>query len=300
MDLKVRHLTFDTQFGIRMKNGLLYSIFIFISTNISSQNLVINGDFENYGYCNLNDSSFVFSMEPAPFYANNWYFPIPVHADYLNVFCVSKMRKFLVKVLKSAPAKEGQGFAGFNLLGPDGYFEPITGTLNEPLIKDSTYKVSLNLCYMKDFSEFYSKKIGIKFTDKLQVYPLPLHKWDANYNKMFKKYEKVSADNEIDISELADTNYWQMFSFLYNAKGGERYITIGIFYQQHFDFINYSKQFASVCWNKKAKPWLRLHKKTPLLVFRGDISTFLDLDESQKRMCYYLLDDVVVEMIIDE
>ena len=274
-------------------------IFIFTCNVIFSQNILFNGDFESFSNCrniNLTFDSILCKYGPKPFYAEYWYFPLPVHADYLNDSCPNSMRLFQKEIYKEAPIHEGIGCVGFNLFGPDGFFEPITGTFVTPMIKDSIYIISFSLCFMKGFSEFYSKKVGIKLTNDLQVYPLPFLREESNYIEMFKKGYFVQADYEMNISELADSTYWQEYSFSYKSKGGEKYITIGMFYQPNYDLIKYCKQFRSYCWNKKAKPWLRINRNSPILVFKGNISTFLNLDETQKSMCYYLLDDVSVTM----
>ncbi|MBN1414822.1 MAG: hypothetical protein JW973_06955 [Bacteroidales bacterium] len=272
-------------------------IILILSIKSIAQNIVLNSDFEMIHECEIysapRDSNFRLYMSPVPFYAESWFFPKFSTTDYYNLHCVPHINEALRNNHCEIPAKSGKGCAGFNLFAPDGNFEPLTGTLGTTMFKDSIYLVTFKLCYLKKYSLWSCKKIGIKFSENLQVYP---RYTNPNYVDLFQDI-KVIADKEVDISDLADSTFWKEFSFYYKAKGNEKYITFGMFYQPDYDLNRFCDQFASYSWRKTKlimKVWLRFNRNNPVLTFKGKVSTFIKLDERQKRLCYYFLDDVTV------
>lgn len=274
----------------------LLILILFFFNNLNAQNLVLNPGFESYKECQVNsapnDSLFRKGMPPIPFYADHWYFPFFSTADYYNSNC--KPLKGFTRFDLEIPGKEENGCAGFNLFAPDGHFEPITGTFSVPLQKDSVYKVSFKLCYLKKYSSWYSKKIELKFTNTKQVFSLR-HLGTA-YNDLWE-FDTIYADKEINISSLADSTFYKEFNCYYKARGGEKYITFGMFFQKDYNLGEFCSQFASLCWRKLIVPWLIFNRDTPVLVFDGKISKFTNLSNQDMRLCYYFLDDVSVERI---
>lgn len=276
---------------------IIFIIAFFLNNSLIAQNLIVNGCFEEYDICQQevipNDSNYNRTMAPLPFYSRGWYFPFFSSADYYNTNCPPTYGLEFIK--EQIPEKSGFGCAGFNLFGPDGNFEPITGSLNDTLIEGELYEISFRMCFLKTISQWYSRKIELKLSYDLQVYPRPIYS-GKNYVKLFKN-TTVIADIEVDISKLSDSVYWGEFHCYYRAKGNEKYITFGMFYQNNYDLTKFSHEFAQYSSERRIKPWLRKNRNSPVLVFQGEIADFLNLSPQQKRIVYYFLDDVRINIV---
>ncbi len=180
----------------------LLVLFLFIFSILRSQNLVQNGDFEEY---RKQSGYFLFN------HLKYWYKPTLSSSDYQT----SKYKwKF-----NNAKAFSGDAYIGLYLYMIDNdYCEYATNVLSEKLIKDSLYCLSLYVCLSEDVNaspknldvHFSSSRIK-KFTKKSMA-----NKYNADIKNIGNKF-------------ILNTIIWEKRSAVYKAKGGEKYMTIGLF-----------------------------------------------------------------------
>lgn len=188
----------------------LIIITFFIGNFLNAQNLVINPGFED----NQMEMACILSMAGA----DGWTMPSDGSSDYILID--NDIRKQLRKeepgYARVIPF-EGNACAGF--LTVQGGYEYICGTLEEPLVKDSTYTISFALARMNN-EAFTPERIGIYFSDLVTPYfknrGMPRITW---------KPQVTLATAEAG----EQRSYWQVYSMTYRAEGGERTFVIGDF-----------------------------------------------------------------------
>lgn len=121
-------------------------------------------------------------------------------------------------------ALDGQGYAGFYLIGPSDYREYVQGTLTAQLKAGQKYSLSFYVS-LSEKSNFAIRDIGVLFTHA------PVHEG-------IKKWLRPNAlpiSNSVNFMELhasdflEDKERWVRVHVEFEAKGFERYITIGNF-----------------------------------------------------------------------
>ncbi len=199
-----------------MKSSILTQIFLLFTNSLICQtNLVINGDFETKTSCPI--SGFEINKVPP------WTSPTDATPDYFNI--CSNVVGVPNNVYGFQFAHSNNGYVGIApfLLSPVDtvYREYIQGLLYEKLKPSTKYYMS---CYINlaDKPYLYSiflamNKFGIYFSNN-QLFistrgPLPFT-------------PQIVADTTIFYS---DTLNWMKISGIYNASGGEQYLTIGNF-----------------------------------------------------------------------
>lgn len=256
-----------------------------------TQNLLLNGDFDE-----TVPHEGDLRLYQKVFYAKNWFAPtggsVDIYRDHAicndnSVFNIEPKLRFCVQTVSGSYA------VGFFPILYTGYMEHITGTLSEPLVAGETYEVSFYLKFFVFDSSYVaaSKGIGFKFTttpyvfgyfDSLGEKPLPF------YDELFKD-NKVFADFEID--EYVTDTMWQKYNALYQARGGEKYITFGRFaYPNDRRIIRQVQLFRNVKHRNRA---IRILDKNKSLVVKqfAEPSQFFRVSTPEN---YYLLDRVSV------
>lgn len=190
---------------------LFLIFFILKISNSFCQNLVPNSSFENYSACPL--SSAQASLVIA------WSSPINNDADYFN--SCSSNQSISVPHAGSGyqQAKSGSGFMGiytYNGIN-NNYREYIRTTLTNSLAINQYYKVTF-FCSSMGVLTYATNNIGLNFsnapinsTGTGNVLNIPVH---------ITKY-----NNPV----ISDSLNWIEISGIYQANGGEQYVTIGNF-----------------------------------------------------------------------
>lgn len=183
--------------------ALLLGCIIFTNT-LLAQNLVQNGDFENYSSCPTNYAQIT--------KANNWLQPTTGTPDFYHNCSVS------LNPTNNLAGGEwpfsGDGFAGIVLTNSVGsYREYIQTQLTKTLTANRVYYFEMYVS-LGDSSNYASDKIGIYFS------PDSVHSDSA---RLF--YTPQITTNNV----ITNKSGWTQISGLYKAHGGEKYLTIGCF-----------------------------------------------------------------------
>ncbi len=197
-----------------MKKG---TVIIFLLINISSlnsQNLVSNGDFESYINCPNNSYSTTIIL------ATPWQNPNSGTADYFNG-CAAYNSGFNVPGGLGGfyqIAHSGIGYAGFySIQHPfNDAREYIQGAISDSLIIGKCYSVTFYANLMNKL------KIG---ANNLGAYISQTAVTSSGYNVLNYNPQIILQGNP----PIVDTINWTKISDLYQAVGGEKYITIGNF-----------------------------------------------------------------------
>jgi hypothetical protein len=176
--------------------------------------MVPNPSFEDQQYCNSNFDNLGSGV------LHNWFNPNIATPDYYNA-CWEPLLQYYY----SPP--NGQGFIGLCTyttgLGGTNIREYSSVQLNDTLLPNRWYVVSFYARVMRDRSRFASNNLGVHFSDTL------LHSNNgyvfytssgSNLNAQVKYF-----NNEV----ISDTSSWTWIRGLYQAHGGEKYLTLGNF-----------------------------------------------------------------------
>ncbi|GAB4261750.1 MAG: hypothetical protein Kow0079_18110 [Vicingaceae bacterium] len=206
---------------------ILLLIFMF---NLSSQNLVRDGGFEDYKKCPQG-----VTRQISDFKLKNWYIPTKGTTDYFNRCSIKKWVNIPANDLGYQDTHSGNGYVGFlsAILGNER--EYIQSELIEPLINGEEYHVEFWVS-LADYSMYAIGQIGVFFsTEKLT----------SNNAGPLNVTPQIFAEKPI-----LDTANWVKISGIYKASGGEKYLTIGSFSTNKKDFVKtgrkkYPKQKAA-------------------------------------------------------
>ena len=194
----------------------LYSLGIF------AQNLVINPSFEIYEECPTD-----MTLYPQKFLIPNWYLPNKGTSDYFNK-CTSIQVNVPKNFIGNMWAYNGNAYAGVVLfeVHPDDsskgiqrdYREYLQGEFKSLLIKDKYYIVKIHYT-IATYSTFAINRIGVCISTKRVKNKLTYKLLDCN--------DEISFCDE---SFHKERDIWYEVADTFLAQGGERYITIGNFY----------------------------------------------------------------------
>lgn len=202
-----------------MEMRLKIVVFIILSFSLSTlkaQNLILNGDFEEYYDCPEEQGDFEL--------CKNWYVPNYSTPDYFRA-CPGGSSAFGIPYNFNGKqeSRSGKAYIGLGLIWGHNYKyrEYVEGELKGPLQKGKEYLVVLYVNWA-DFSAIHCNKIGYLFTSGKQV---PIGK--VNYQNDI--LPRSSGCVKLDLEQLKDKEEWHKIEFIYIAKGGERYLTLGVF-----------------------------------------------------------------------
>jgi len=257
---------------------LLIIAFLFIFQNVFSQNLVLNPGFEEYTQLPH------FYTELKTYFCKYWFLPDESSPDYYHRD--SKEPKLGVPNNRFGyyPAKSGNGYIGIYSLSWDGYMEHLTGTLKEPLQQGKKYKVSFYICFAGNYCHFFASNIGIHFSSDI----FPLMHSTPFYEEILDPEIKADVKEE---SWVKDTS-WQLMQWAYIAKGGERYLTLGIFYEDKWKMEKKISEFIHLKQNSRKKTKFYKDNQNILLINPN----YIPNDEIGDNNSYYFIDDVSVEL----
>lgn len=189
--------------------------------NLASQNLVINGNFEEYSRCPKAHNLFNSSYLDIP---KSWKFTNSSTPDYFHRCSKGTNVGVPTNFAGEIEAASGDAYIGLILRAnpktypySPTYTEHICGVLSQPLEKDKEYCVSFKYAFAQN-SGIISNGLGVFLSEEMVFF-------DENE----ENYDLI-AQLEIDKNSLLSTSKnWQNFSGIIKAQGNERYITIGNF-----------------------------------------------------------------------
>jgi outer membrane protein OmpA-like peptidoglycan-associated protein len=206
------------------------SIFLFLighSFMSRAQNLVPNGGFENYRTCPGDHT-----QHPSEFSVNSWFSPsVSGTPDYFNV-CSHGEADVPHNWAGVSDPYEGVGYAGLYLWAAMGrnYREYLQTELSERLVRDSLYYLEFHY-KLSSYSKYSIDRIGLLLTDSLVR---------LNHDLTFNVTPTFSIIK--DTALTTETGLWEEGKILYKARGGEKFLLIGNFFDNkttHFYKIQF-------------------------------------------------------------
>jgi gliding motility-associated-like protein len=190
----------------------------------AQQNLVYNGDFEEYSSCPTNLSS----PNTIPYEINkciNWTAPTKGTSDYFHQ-CNCSINSGFVCIPVNASgiqdASNGEGYVGFCCIYQgEGFNDPmwweyIQGMLVNSLIQGKLYKFSMELS-LGEYSDLMIKELGVYFSNT------PV---SSSNSVALNVSPQIVFNNS---NYFSDTINWVHLESFFLADGGENFITIGNF-----------------------------------------------------------------------
>lgn len=233
-------------FSLGFQPGVKPVFFIFLivfhfSYVHTQENLVPNGDFEEYMTCPDINPPYYFVDR-----ATHWFMPSTGSSDYFNA-CSDYFDVTTNSLLFSVPqnykgyqdARSGDGYAGYYAgLTPqnDNYYEYISIKMISPLLSGKFYRLTF---YLSLADSTYKAGSGqyLQFVNHSGAY-------FSNDLEISSDYTRIIASPQVynppDIM-LNDSTGWQKVEGVLIAKGGELYLTIGYF----FDFIDINFNYVT-------------------------------------------------------
>lgn len=209
-----------------MKGFLLTFCLIFLMIlNAVTQNLVPNGDFENYEECPTHYTRWIRSNR---YYhlIPGWNYPTAGTPDYFNR-CSSVIDCSVPENENGySEPQSGDGYIGLYAAGRANktFREYVDCQLIEPLQKGKKYCITMY--YKLSTNSYYA-------VDNLGIYFLG-HKIHKSTEDVLTYKAQISTK---DKKFLTDKDNWQMLTGVYEAKGNEYYMIIGNFDTNFKDYI---------------------------------------------------------------
>lgn len=204
---------------------IIFCLFIYyFSSNLFSQNIVPNPGFEEYKKCPVN-YTIKYREELIP----GWIMPSLGTADYFNV-CNTVIVGVPQNFMGNCFPKEGVAYAGLILLfeppldstaKQENYREYLQVKLTQDLVKDKNYTVELYFS-LATYSTYAVNRLGIYLSkEKIR------ERFSAG---VINLVPQISIPHDTIFNEK---DVWFCMKASYKAEGGERYLTIGNFYNDN-------------------------------------------------------------------
>lgn len=199
-------------------------ILLFIVVSLKAQeNLVSNGSFEEYTECPDNEGQLN--------YATGWFKANLATSDYMNLCATYIYNAIPQNAVGYQHPLYGNGYAHTSNLGNSS--EYIECRLLEPLKSNHIYFISAYIS-LTETSERWVEKLGIRFT-KDTLFRNDLSRW-------------IEADVYLE-GIKNDVVNWQLVTACYIAKGGEEYLTIGMFDEtENYIFHTTDQAYSNVIY----------------------------------------------------
>ncbi len=254
----------------------------------AQQNLVVNGSFEEHWYCSPS-----LSQDSTP--CKGWWSPNLGTPDYLHI-CIKDSSIFILfndSINNICSPHTGIAQVGLCLISIEtAAMEHIQSQLKEPLKAGQKYKVSFWVRLDYKYSDYIAYNIGLYFSKNKKILGDYLLSKDSYI-------EGITPELQAQVSNekgkfITDT-IWTEISEIYTAQGGEKYITIGMFWDDNPKVVkawerakeNQSwsniKRFGKAvkkCLLKKNRYMEKKYEKSPAKI--------------EQHFPYYLIDDVSV------
>jgi len=197
-----------------MKKNLLTIILLVTAFAGKAQNLVPNGDFEQFITCPNSISQFNV--------VTTWINPTTASPDYFNQCSTSSLVAVPDNLFGYQPAHSGDGYAGaylfemFDTTGYD-YREYMEVPLTSPLVANNCYHFEMYVSLAERLSNYTTGDFGVYFSDSL-ITGL------ATQNTLPFIPQVTNSTGYI-----TDTLNWVLIEADYTASGGESHLMIGNF-----------------------------------------------------------------------
>ncbi len=255
--------------------------------NSFEQNLVLNNSFE------MRDCNQIGVDSLNGLCLTGWFVPNYSSIDWYSetitdrIFCVPNT------YLGFHPAFDGQSYIGLVLFSWSGGLEHFVGSLAKPLSKDSIYKVSFYIRYAGDMFWIKSKKAEILFTKDRPKFN------DRFYESLFNprinsNTGKLKSDIAFNIEAANNSNKWVQCSAIYKAKGGEKYLTLGFFYQNE-QFFKLCNKYIQIQYSPKKKSKFLKNQYLDPIYTNTNFKVYKNLTDVVEA--YYFIDAVSVTPI---
>jgi OmpA-OmpF porin, OOP family len=191
-----------------MKKQIFIFLFFLTFKICNAQNLVPNGNFEQYSGC----PTYLSFSDSLLF----WISPTSGTPDYYNGCSTSPSIGVPYNYFGFQPALSDSGYIGICLWCPNNVREYIEVPLVSTLVANFCYHFEMYL-NLGDISRFTTESVGAYFSDTAII---GINNWDP--------LPFVSQINNIT-GNVFDTVNWTLVSGDYTAQGGENYLIIGNF-----------------------------------------------------------------------
>lgn len=193
---------------------------------MAQQNLVFNGDFEQYSDCPESESTPLQNPKEIE-KCIGWKAPTYGTSDYFNPCAAGTNVDVPLNILGEQIPFSGKGYLGAYLAsftggsGDDGYngimwWEYIQGQITEPLISGNIYKFSMEVS-LAEYSDLMITEMGVYFSD------VPISSPNTTSLTVSPQIVFYKPDY------FRDTTNWIHLETYYIANGTEKYLTIGNF-----------------------------------------------------------------------
>ncbi len=183
----------------------------------SQSNLVPNSSFENYSTCPLTYSQIdnaIGWFQPNTYGSSTDYYNSCTPWNYVSVPSNSLGFQY---------AKSGNAYAGFMLYWANAanYREYLEVELTDTMISGEQYCISFYVS-LADIMQYGINRIGAYISNNPVYYNSP-------------SYQPILVQPQVENTSgiLSDTSNWTLISGVYVANGGEKYLTIGNFYDDN-------------------------------------------------------------------
>lgn len=221
------------QHRFKIKNASIMFVFL-TGFAVFSQNLVLNPDFEEFKDCPWDIGMFNNNVK-------HWSSPNRGSTDFFRS-CLKTGKVYENYNGKQHPAS-GKGYAGMYCYAMDDYREYVQGELSKTLEQGKQYEMSFHIS-LSEASAVALKSLSVLFTqerigyemNKTSVFNTP----DSHYARFSNITEKFIDLNSLKVAFQSvyranadhyynDVDNWEKITFIYTAKGQERFFTIGNF-----------------------------------------------------------------------
>lgn len=175
--------------------------------------------------------------------------------------------------------------------------EHIQGKFKEPLIKGQKYKISFWVRLAYQYSDYAAYNIGA-YISKYKIFSTKLNN---DYCLLLDPTLKAQITNKQN-NFIIDTG-WVEISGIYIAQGGERYITIGCFWDDTPEIVKecnkvkinkFYKNSNIKKFEKMVEKYMLIKNEHMLEKYKNCPSKITDIDGKKKNFAYYFIDDVSV------
>lgn len=253
-------------------------ILIIVSAiKLQSQNLLKNGSFEDCIGCP--------DVNGAIKLCANWTIPNYSTPDLYKKCDSLFFNNFDIPINMAGHQEpfKGNAYAGFVL-----YFDSITyaeyiqGEMRKPLEKDMDYVITFYLSWA-EFSDYYCDRIGYLFnSEKIIIEPRKGRRIKRNNDKLYSNDMLSTSNGFVKLNDETKTDRmsWHKVQFIYRAKGGEKYLILGLFDD------NLKNEFIKLYVDN-------YYKSEPLI--RESFERMFRKKSNISKTSYYYIDEISVE-----
>ena len=257
-------------------------VFVLNITNLQSQNLVLNPSFESNYNCN-----YIPKLDSLP--CTPWRCANLCTADFFTTCPDDTLFGVPKNFTGNYYPHTGNSYVGLVLFSNFALMEHVVGEFSEPLIKGQQYIVSFFTKLAFSSSDFVTNSIGVyiskenKFANRLA---------GDSYYKSLDSNIKANIQSNLYINDTS----WVEIKGIYTALGGEKFITLGMFWLDDEKINAISKVVkAELATNPiHVKKLVGLIKKRTM---KSNNMVTLKNGKDGSKISYYLIDDVNVEEV---